>query len=242
MLEIYNTEERYMDSSEILDMIKCHSSRVVGCVSGIDLEAFGTSEDIRDICAFNITRLGKFINLLKNEYKYGFPVIKWGNIEAMGVLLLNVYHKVDVKELWETVCNVVTLYNNIDSVIERREARLYVPGSDVAAVVKETLEVLFSENGVRSAVLYGDGMSCEDDSDIKFRLCLDCDHKGWDFIGLQDDIHRELAEVFVDCGLYMTSPDSIKYTPEEEKLISTGTVIYGDTDINELLKKEINNN
>ena len=242
MLEIYNTEERYMDSSEILDMIKCHSSRVVGCVSGIDLEAFGTSEDIRDICAFNITRLGKFINLLKNEYKYGFPVIKWGNIEAMGVLLLNVYHKVDVKELWETVCNVVTLYNNIDSVIERREARLYVPGSDVAAVVKETLEVLLSENGVRSAVLYGDGMSCAHDSDIKFRLCLDCDHKGWDFIGLQDDIHRELAEVFVDCGLYMTSPDSIKYTPEEEKLISTGTVIYGDTDINELLTKEINNN
>ena len=110
-------------------------------------------------------------------------------------------------------------------------------------LIKKTLEPVFRENGVKSAILFGSFAKGTATEKSDFDIWVDSGLRGFDFLWLVEQSRCALADtLFGDREVDMFDKRHINHGSRvENEIFSTGTVIYGDKDINQI-KEEINNN
>lgn len=92
---------------EVLNKILDHASKILDYSSTCkSYDEFADSGIIVDACVFNIMQIGELAKSeLSDETKQQIKAIPWNNIYGMRNRIVHGYSYVDMKIIWETICD-----------------------------------------------------------------------------------------------------------------------------------------
>jgi uncharacterized protein with HEPN domain len=86
--------------------------KIVGYIAKIKIycqdanfDSFVSDERLQELCAFNLSQMGEFVNRMDDDFIALYPAIPWRNIRGLRNRITHDYEGIDFKVIWDVIEN-----------------------------------------------------------------------------------------------------------------------------------------